>query len=282
MGNQNYVTLYLSKNNNSDNSGIVQVLTSALGTSTNCVNTFEYTGETTICYYVRLYITSGTITKGEAFLQLQQGTTASSYTEHKEQTYTIPVQQEMRDIKDSNGNVIAKDEFIEKDGVKYERHNVARVVFDGTENWIYSSSLGTMYISNFGQGKTNNDIVVASNKYFATSRNNYNVSNQTININQLGILSIYDTDFDNVEDFKSSLAEQYANGTPVYVDYILATPQDLPCTQAQIDVLEDLPSTYLEQTNVLSEDNVPANVKASGYLDLNSLVTRVAQLETEV
>lgn len=189
------------------------------------------------------------------------------------QTYTMPVQQEMRDIKDSNGNVIAKDEFIEKDGVKYERHNIARVIFDGTEGWTVEQSAGMkrfnhtfsdLYYYN-GRGE-----YAKSNYFHSTTESEYGA----IITYQLRIMIYVSENITTVEQFKAWIAEKYATNNPFYVDYVLSTPLDLPCTQEQIDVLEDLPETYAEQTNVLSEDTVPAYVKASGYSKIIEVINK--------
>jgi hypothetical protein len=184
----------------------------------------------------------------------------------------------MRDIKDSNGNVIAKDEFIEKDGVKYERHNVARVVFDGTETFVLELSNEKIKQFRTPQNFLTNLLITpdpfaqlgnSASNYFIKLSNANALTNKGFTLNGNKQV-IFNTEFTTVAELKAWLAEQYANGTPVYVDYISAEPLDLPCTQAQIDVLENLPSTYAEQTNILSEDSVPANVKASGLLDLSN------------
>ena len=53
----------------------------------------------------------------------------TTYIAHQEQTYTIPCQQPMRSI----GTV--RDEFIKVNGEWKERHNIASIILNGTEDW---------------------------------------------------------------------------------------------------------------------------------------------------
>lgn len=47
---------------------------------------------------------------------------------------------------------------------------------------------------------------------------------------------------------------------------------DLPCTETQIQQLENLPSTYKDFTIIQSEDDTPAYLEVSGIYDLNKLI----------
>ena len=47
---------------------------------------------------------------------------------------------------------------------------------------------------------------------------------------------------------------------------------DLPCTETQIQQLENLPSTYKDFTIINSEDETPAYLEVSGIYDLNKLI----------
>lgn len=57
---------------------------------------------------------------------------------------------------------------------------------------------------------------------------------------------------------------------------------DLPCTEEQIQQLENKPSTYKDFTIIQSEDETPAYLEVSGIYDLNKLITRTEVLESEV
>lgn len=189
-------------------------------------------------------------------LQIELGSTATDYVPHEEQTYTIPVQAPFRSIGD------VRDDFVKVDGVWYERHKIARHIFDGTEiinydgqsNWtfryaatpsaIYTYSSNYNYVKcNWIQGKsTNNDEAITDYQGLIAFR-----------------YDLYKTG--TPENFKTWLAQLYANGTPLYVDYVLAELTLLPCTEEQIGILENLPITYKNQTTIYSTDEVEAYLK---------------------
>jgi hypothetical protein len=166
-----------------------------------------------------------------------------------------------------------KDEFIKINGTWYERHNIAKHIFDGTEtinydsssNWtfryaptptpIYAHPSNYNYVKcNWLQGKTTN-------------------KDEAISIWQSLIVFKYDLYKTGTPDgFKTWLAQKYANGTPLYVDYVVATPVDLPCTAEQIAILENTPDSYIDQTNIYSEDAVPPYIQAKALLDLSKLI----------
>lgn len=76
--------------------------------------------------------------------------------------------------------------------------------------------------------------------------------------------------------------------TGATVDYVLETPLDLPCTQAQTTALKSLQKarTYKKITHIYSEDEIPAEMDLTYYKDtetiINDLITRVEVLESEV
>lgn len=50
------------------------------------------------------------------------------------------------------------------------------------------------------------------------------------------------------------------------IQYVLENPTDLPCTSEQIAILENLPKSYNEQTNIYSLDVTPAYIEAQAYV----------------
>lgn len=188
----------------------------------------------------------------------------------EEQDYSIPVQQPMRSI----GNV--RDGFVKKDGNWFERHYIGEVVLNGSEDkwFIVKRTNGNVFqnatiiqtpdgrykfigaISNYFKGELGQKVFEGTElNTIGTAENNY--------------LRFY-TSNESIEDFRAYLAEQYSNGTPLYVNYILANPIYLPCTETQIQQLENLPSTYKDFTIINSEDETKAYLEVSGIYDLNN------------
>lgn len=216
-------------------------------------------------------------------MQLEPGSTATPYVPHEEQDYPIFVQQPFRSIGD------VRDCFVKKSDGWYERHYIGRKIFDGTESWTSQQNCFTLSINDIKPTPNyadRNQLITISNYYIGQ------VSGYRDAVNDLHVckaidpgnprqVAIKDTS-KTLAEFKAWLAEQYASGKPVYVDYLLAEPLDLPCTETQIQQLENLPSTYKDFTIIQSEDETPAYLEVSGIYDLNKLITRTEVLESEV
>lgn len=204
-------------------------------------------------------------------IQVEEGST-TDYVEHKEQTYTIPTQQPFRAIRN------IRDTFIKKNNKWYERHYIARKIFDGTENWKKSSTYSGGFYFNWSEfdrsGKHFSEFYCNYAKYVSTSdeyRNNIGVCYSDASC------SIRTTDGSNintVELWKAYLQEQYNAGTPVYVDYISSEPLDIECTEEQSTILWDIEQnakTYDKVTHMYSTDNVSPNVEITYKKDIETL-----------
>lgn len=96
------------------------------------------------------------------------------------------------------------------------------------------------------------------------------------------------TDKETVAEWKAWLAEQYANGTPVIVQYELAEEQKEDFTEEQKEAWEQIKKlrTYKGGTTLSSEDETPATVDITYVRDtatvIDNLETRIEKLESEV
>lgn len=180
------------------------------------------------------------------------------------QTYTIPCQQPMRAI----GNV--KDTFVKVDGVWYERHNIRKVVLDGTENWVNEGGGAPFTLLNidFKYPQSNNDMpLIKTNYYISVPYNDrWTDYSSIVTINQIGSstkrVKFRNTAITSLVNWKNWLSHH--NVTLIYV---LVTPIDLPCTQEQITALEQLQKakTYKDVTHIFSDDEVPAELQLQYY-----------------
>lgn len=97
---------------------------------------------------------------------------------------------------------------------------IGKLILDGTENWVQVSSGGvTIY---YFTGVSNHLI---NDEGYCTHMTYGNVENANkYMINRYHNLFVNNCGYSILEDFKTFLATQYANGTPVTVYYALATP----------------------------------------------------------
>lgn len=183
------------------------------------------------------------------------------------QTYTIPCQQPMRAI----GNV--KDTFVKIEGVWYERHYINRLILRGNQNWCASSSqVVNRYFMNLSDGKILDDYrqQVSYCNYYHYDYNSGEVGGFYLGSYQ-GTTRVFinygEKDTSTIQDFKDFLEEKFTQEKPVYIDYVLKEPIDLPCTTEQITALEEIQNarTYKNITHIYSEDEVPADLEIQYY-----------------
>ena len=222
---------------------------------------FDYDG---VSYLEIQYIN---VPKGRTIIykaQLEKGNITTDYIKHQSQTKTIPIQKPFRAIGD------VRDKFVKVDGVWNEKHYISRIVLDGSddENWSrQTTNTSGKYrfrtsTTNMKKATSTSEIVKAySNFFIATSPlKTYNCTNGFC-IDNKDYMFFYNEDFGyyTLEQFKQWLADLYNAGTPVYVDYILATPELIPCTEAQAFILNQLENELYsyEGTNyVFSTDKI--------------------------
>lgn len=228
----------------------------------NNTNTLEKTFTTNSLGQIVLAFGHGNVTGTTTIsnIQLEQGSTATTYVAHQEQTYTIPVQQPMRSI----GTV--RDEFIKVNGVWKERHNIGRVLCVGAETEQYTREKYedlyirfTMVQNNMLNTPANTRQIVVSN-YFKFASSGSDIGS-IFRFNNNIYMYPDKTTINTVEQFKTWLSTHNTE-----VIYQLATPVDLPCTEEQISILENLPKSYNEQTNIYSLDVTPAYIEVQVYV----------------
>lgn len=180
------------------------------------------------------------------------------------QTYTIPCQQPMRSIGD------VRDEFVKVNGEWKERHNIFSKIFNGTETVTKSAYATDEYFCGYanigntsvlsGQSKCSH---FSFGRYTDTSTGEcYYIANANINGTFNFKILASRLSANTVAGVKAWLKEQYENGTPVTLIAAMSTPTNLPCTEEQISILENLPKSYNEQTNIYSLDVTPAYIEA--------------------
>ena len=177
----------------------------------------------------------------------------TNYIEHQEKNYILPIQKPM----------LEGDYFDFKKGK--EIHNWEKVVLDGTEPWELStltnyqwfgwSLSGVKHGSDFvcTHLKTYNNIGSSGANYIGITNNN------TPNRIYIAISK----DITTVEQLKEYLAELKANNNPIIIYYQKTEIEELPLTEEQIEIGEQIAETelFLDTTNIYSNDEIAPNFK---------------------
>ncbi len=211
-----------------------------------------------------IIVKNGTTLNNVTFYpQLELNSQATDYVLPQEQDYSIFVQQPMRSIGD------VRDKFVKVNGNWFERHYIGRKILNGTENWeIYNTHI-YLYDDTFKASVESNDYVpnYKCNYFIPDSLFNANSSpNGKILQNTWGGLAKHKGIAFNSQDTFSDVAtlKTWLSTHNVVVHYELAEPLDLPCTQSQIQQLENKPSTYKDFTIIQSQDETPAYLEVAG------------------
>ena len=204
-------------------------------------------------------------------VQWEIGLSASDFAPYRENTFSVSTPNGLPGIPvssggnytDANGQPWICDEIDLTRGVYVQRTHIK--TFDGTEKWntatsendkyfsIYHSILGSSgdglpKSSHFVQLKTGNS------GYFFTGSVGF---------------GFYHTSAD-VNEWKAFLAEQYANGTPVELAYILANPIETPLSEEELAAYASL-HTYRGNTTVANDANAWMDLEyvmdAKSYID---------------
>lgn len=183
------------------------------------------------------------------------------YEEYKSQVATFPL---------AEGQKLYKGSYLADDGIHHKRK---QVVFDGSREYIRYTSLDT---ANYNCFYTNqSDIYVDSTGTQITLMGNYfkgnNFNNRAVDIANMWVnkfaSQIYfkvPNTITTVEELTTLFAEQYANGTPVIVEYELAEEEIVPYTETQQEAREKL--RHFKGLN--GENNITAQGTMTSTLDL--------------
>ena len=188
-------------------------------------------------------------------IQLEENTVSTSYEEHQEQSYIMPVQKEM-----------LEGDYFDFDNEE-EVHTWNKLTLNGTENITLNSNYNDCTL--FELVKSDCYIPTDTKKYaisnhFISGNKDLLASNNGINMVGLGTSrgriwinvsnSIVGTS-DKLNNFKTLLKSKYDAGTPVVIYYKLATPNRLKFTDEQKAVAKELNNarTYKNVTNITTD-----------------------------
>ena len=191
-------------------------------------------------------------------------------TNYQSYTKVLPIQKEFVKI---NG---VEDTFIKVDGKWYEKHNIAKKVFDGTETLTYVAKTGDRYAYKF---ILENKIIgihtkeYLSNMYKQKTEPNWSSDGLISVSNTLRDTYLFVYNLPTVQDLKTWLQEQFNAGTPLIVYYILETPELIECTAEQESILNSF-YTYKGITNI-SVDGI-ATLKVNYKKDLETIINNLS------
>ena len=132
---------------------------------------------------------------------------------------------------------------------------VGVIVLNGTEEWGYNTS-GAFYCDDFTDILLPNECICSHFVGVSSTFNIASMPNNSIKTGSISITRLYvkTSDYVNVQAFKTWLAQQSANGTPVIIVYPLATETTETVTGQTLEVEEGNNTIEITQASI---DNLP-------------------------
>lgn len=198
---------------------------------------------------ISIYIGANSTVDINTKIQLEQGTTATDYIPHEEQNYPVDMQEPFKGINDIRDCFVSKE-----DGKWYERHKIKHIVENGTGNWNMNIATSLFQLRLSDKGVREGGGLCNCYKYNKVQGSiNANLKDGEFAIQVLDagtFLYIKDTQFTTLESFLKKINEQN-----IVLDYPLATPYDLECTETQVKQLQQLAKakTYKNITNITTD-----------------------------
>lgn len=208
----------------------------------------------TVDGYIQFQIQNNGYNNNKGQEQVEYGSTHTSYVAHAEKTYNFPL---------SEGQKLMQDGTIENKVVNIRKQRI----FDGTEDW-YLDSTGNgfnRFILSCSDMKSGNDNPILCNYLTQVPASQTEVSTRnkeciasSSGSNYRIMLVLNSTDFPNKSALQSWLAEKYANGVPMIIEYLLEEPDETPFIEAQQEVIDEIinDGTYKEVTHIEATANI--------------------------
>ena len=230
-------------------------------------------------------------------IQIERGPKATKYKSYIEEINTLDLgTTELCAIKDINGNVVAQDRPLYRNGKWQWEKKIKKFALKGTENfgkssntanisyYLNSTEINNIDINTIPNAQTNRDFVIeATCNYFRPVSLNTLFSNTegfTIDVADAKRIELrlglkLDTEITTVALLKEWLAQKYAEGNPVTIYFILATPVYEDCTAEQSAILDKLYNNFTLQkgTNniiVETDNGVGVNMQLDYMQDLQT------------
>ena len=188
-------------------------------------------------------------------MQFEEGSVATDFVEHQEETCILPIQQEM-----------LEGDYIDST----EHHEWSKLILTGTEPWYCETNGRFGYLAQNLPKAYKKTIQISDllgnvcNSYIEKTPAQTWKGTQGFCIDPAGSLRIWDDTYSKTSDlagFKAMLAEKYNAGNPVVCYLKLATPIELELTDEQKAISKYL-QPYDNGTTILVTDKL-ATITAS-------------------
>ena len=243
----NYASIFFTDENPSTATTFLSNTVKA-SSSVNYVTATSPSRTKYVCFYMIFSTNQTSITSLFETIQIEIGSTASTYEAYNGNTYPINLgTMELCKIGDY------QDSIVKDNGKWYVNKQIGKIIFNGNENWTFRVMSGINRFdlvglnSKSGSAQSN---PILCNYFLSKYANEDNVIYLSTNVGALAIMS---NNFTNLATFKTWLSN---GNTMIY--YALQTPTNTEITDttliSQLETLNGAKS-YITQTNINQENN---------------------------
>lgn len=180
-------------------------------------------------------------------IQVETGSTPTTYAQQQSQTAIMPIQQEML-----TGDYISS----------VEHHEWGKLVLTGNENFVQAQNANKLnyFYLNYNlikiKGKIISNMLKSVKSGEIWNKTSYDDVVQVSDNKQTINIMLSDTTITTLQQFKEKLKELYNAGTPIIIYYELATPVNLELTVEQKSIRDTKLYTYKNITNIDISDEL--------------------------
>lgn len=247
---------------------------------------------------VRIVVYTGTTLDNAIFKPMLEAVNViTEFEPYWEQIHTLNLgTTELCAIKDTNGNVVAKDIQVYRNAKWQFDKIIKKLVLNGIENWVQTTAYEGFY--RYSLEVNDNDLVYSSsvtvhgvNSHFNQRINQGHGGYEYLYVQGTprgGTIYIQIKNIDTVEKLKTFLAEQYSNNIPVTIYFVSKNHLYIDCTAEQSEVLDKLYNNFTLQkgtNNIIVESsngvgvNLELEYMQDNILKDKKLENRVTALE---
>ena len=209
-----------------------------------------------VVYYTDSQTSFGTMLNS---IQIEEGSTATSYEPHEEQTATLHLPEGMEMCRIENTTIpTGQDKFIKTDNKWYKYKVINRVSFNGNSRWTYNATIKSFVLSNLNIGQyTGVNYKSYCNRFLSKTAYSDLVVGMSFGLNLVITTQGSLDGTQSLADFKS-----YLNSYPLSIYYTLKEPVLEEITDTTlISDLENLKNLYsYKGTTYISSSSVPSPV----------------------
>lgn len=189
----------------------------------------------------------------------------------KEETTYIPHQKQIKSFPFTEGQVLHKGDYLASDGIHQTK---GILILTGNENFGLNTE-GFSLASGVVNALTNDNLLSKSSlvcNFYKNYTTLDSLKNQNYGIGfiySINNLYIRDARFTTNTEFKAFLAEQYANGTPVTIEYDLAEEIVIPYTPEQEEAYYELQHLLMYEgyTKIECIDEIKPDIQGTYYFN---------------